>query len=286
MNINIQPNKHIALLLTPRSGSTVLRAWLASSLNYLNLSELFNVNVVPPKILIEGEDVFVSSTNQTPSTLNEQEHLLLARDNFQTLTKLTDINQFSVFGVYLNSYKHGFSAISDELLSRPDIQIIRVDRADVLYGILSVAAANISGQWHNISGKNETRSIHPIILDISWVEELLRDYIRTNEGIKLLFNPPIIYYEQFQKTPTALINLLNGVPKRIVSASFTKFEGNHKSFIKNLAEVEDFYEQFVNDHKEYFPQYFGKLPHVQIPACQGRQPRDLSRHDRLRAENC
>ena len=61
MNINIQPNKHIALLLTPRSGSTVLRAWLASSLNYLNLSELFNVNVVPPKILIEGEDVFVKT---------------------------------------------------------------------------------------------------------------------------------------------------------------------------------------------------------------------------------
>jgi hypothetical protein len=70
--------------------------------------------------------------------------------------------------------------------------------------------------------------------------------------------------------------LFTGIPKQLVSFPVNKFSGNYKDLVTNIDEIEEFYEDFVNEHKEYFPQYFGKLPHIEIPKSQGSRPYNLS----------
>ena len=105
----------------------------------------------------------------------------------------------------------------------------------------------------------------------------IRMYLENDKDIDKYFSDiPTIYYEQFQNNVNNLRNLFEGIPKKIVSNPYTKLGINYKEYVENIDEIEDYYEQFVNDNKEYFPQYFGKLPHITIPSSQGRQPRDLS----------
>ncbi len=291
MAIPIQPNKHIALLFEARSGSTVLRHFLATVLNYGNLNEYFNHRVGTDTLRIEGTDTYFTPGTGTRTNLTDSELAARSKGHLEILNQLTAINRYMVFCVMENSYREAYPTLTNELSKRSDIQPIRLVRADYLYSIISIMVSRNTGQWHNSMVNSslavKKREVKPFSVNIHLIEKMMLDYVISVDELNENFeNAPIIYYEQFQTSPASMMNLFSGIPKKLVSVDLTKFSGNHKDLVENLDEVEDFYEQFVNDHKEYFPQYFGKLPHVQIPACQGRQPRDLSRHDQLRAENC
>jgi hypothetical protein len=211
-----------------------------------------------------------------PTELASIDRYARSLGNLEVLNTLHEKDIHAVFSVLLRSFSDEFPQLVTKLASNPDIQFIRLERADVLYSIISVMLAIKSEIWHNSSASYLERPHTSEDLSLPALNSMLIDYINGYRDIENNFSAPIIYYEQFQHRVTNILNLVDGVPKVIHPARVNKFSGNHKELVINLEEVEDFYEQFVNEHKEYFPQYFGKLPHIQIPACQGRQPRDLS----------
>ena len=277
--ITLQPNKHIGLLFQPRSGSHLLRGYLAELANLADLGEIFNHD--------GGTQKRFQITNSTATTVTLHDTMdsskLPTIDRFNrslghidVLNTLHEKDIHAVFTVLLRSFSAEFPQLVTKLSSNPNIQFIRLERADVLYSIISVILAIRSEIWHNPSASNLERPQTSFKVSLSVLTRMLTEYIDGYRDIENNFSAPIIYYEQFQHRVANILNLVDGVPKVIYSVRVNKISGNYKESIENLSEVEDLYEQFVNDHKEYFPQYFGKVPHVQIPACQGRQPRDLS----------
>lgn len=275
--IYIQPNKHLGLVFRPRSGSHILRHYLSDLAERINIGEWVNHRVESYDVRIRSGEVLVAPRGK-PTTLQDQQLLQRSLSNIELLDQLSELNVYTVFGVLTQSYMYKYPHLSTRLASRPDIQLIRVERADVLYSLISTEVAKASSMWHNMNETGSTllrRSVDNF--KMNGLERALQMYIQEQDEIMKSFgNLQTIYYEQFQHTPAALRHLFSGIPQRIVSFPFNKFVGNHKGLISNLEEVEDCYEQFVNDHKEYFPQYFGKLPEITIPVCQGRQPRNLS----------
>jgi hypothetical protein len=234
-------------------------------------------------IQIEHDPKYIVETNK---------RVLQVQENIDLLTKVTDTGHTGVFGVTLEYYLDIIEEVAPLLLQSDNIQFIKLERADVLFSILSLNIATNTGNFHNTvvpNTRTHSRTApEPINISIERFTNVLDRYIRRQQVItEYVGDVPTIYYEQFQSNVSNLRNMFNGIPHRIISSPYLKVGLNYKSFIKNLLEVEDCYEQFVNEHKEYFPQYFGKLPHVQIPACQGKQPIALSElYDQLRAETC
>jgi hypothetical protein len=277
--ITIQPNKHIGLLFQPRSGSHVLRGYLSDLANLADLGELFNhTGSKQSRFRVANSTASTATLHSTmdPTELASIDRYARSLGNLEVLNTLHEKDIHAVFSVLLRSFSDEFPQLVTKLASNPDIQFIRLERADVLYSIISVMLAIKSEIWHNSSASYLERPHTSEDLSLPALNSMLIDYINGYRDIENNFSAPIIYYEQFQHRVTNILNLVDGVPKVIHPARVNKISGNYKESIENLSEVEDFYEQFVNDHKEYFPQYFGKLPHIQIPACQGRQPRDLS----------
>ena len=280
MSIKIEPNKHIALLLEARSGSSLLRQYLSEITGYYDLSELFNHRVKRVDISVDNE-VHITYPPDGGSTLETEVEVCNRSKNYlDQLDQLTILNKYSVFGVVINSYQTSFPELTQLLSVRTDIQPIRIERADLLYSFLSIAVSRKSDVWHNRTYENGTiavnRDVAPITLPISWIEHMLNTYIcSVNEIRKNFRDVPLIYYEQFQRTPATLMHLFTGIPEKIINHELNKFVGNYKELITNLSEVEDYYEQYVHSHSEYFPQYFDNTLGITIPISQGRQPRNL-----------
>ena len=276
----IEENKHLGILFQPRSGSHVLRAFLAEQTSRANIGEFLNTRTVQIEFDIrdDGYTIIDKSNrgNQAPD-MSANERRMVLENNMLTLQKMSDIRLPSVFGMPIGSYQKFYPEFLRILASRQDIQLISLLRADVLYSLISIFICFKTQIWHNQSSKLFDRKSDSYHLPIGWVTYELDNYILALQDIKEnLDNTDVLYYEEFQFNVNILRNRFDGIPTRIASMPWSKFRGNHKDLITNLPEVEDFYEQFVNEHKEYFPQYFSKLPGVIIPACQGRQPRDLS----------
>lgn len=283
MSILIQPDKHIALIMQPRSGSHVLRHFLSEALGYDNALELFNDLLSVYYVEInDNSTTYHNGGNIMPSDLTEQGLIMRSNDHLMMLNRLATKKQFAVFGVCINSYWKHNNTLTNSISLHPNIQSIRLERADVLYSILSVVMSKVTGIWHNTSRENNInamsrKKIKPAVIDINYIEEELNEYLSVTDEIYKNFGElPIIYYEQFQNSLSSMKDLFDNIPRKLISIPFNKFVGNYKDLITNLDEVENLYEQFVNEHKDYFPQYFGKLPHIKIPLSQGRQPRDLS----------
>jgi hypothetical protein len=249
--------------------------------NLLNLNELFNPGVVHNRIDIDYATKTVSRlalpNHGSGTELTVAEVQKQADDNLLLLDQMYSINKPAVFGILPQSYYELSHKYMNKLSANPNIQFIHLCRADVLYSIISIFTCIKSAEWHNTTGKQKNRNINKYTVDIDRIKCGLDIYIKTQKEVKEHFGEVHkVYYEQFQFDTSGLRNLFTGLPKNVVSIPYSKFIGNHKDLVENIDEIEDLYEQFVNDNKEYFPQYFGKLPHIQIPACQGRQPRDLS----------
>jgi len=297
MNIStIDPNKHIGILFEPRSGSHVVRYFLSNITNRANLGETFNPlngNTVEKleftnKTFLKGNSKFVDTLVglrvEITDELIKNISLPEAITNLKTLKVEAELNNYTTFSIYPTGYAKFMPEFLNHLASADDIQCIRLERADVLTSILSSIMAIKNNNWHYAADNNimpieylSNLKLEKIKILIEPLEFRLNSYVEKCMCIDKYFpNVTTIYYEQFQNNVTNLRNMFNGIPKKIISIPYLKLGINYKEWIKNLDEVEDFYEHFVNEHKEYFPQYFGKLPHVKIPVSQGRQPRDLS----------
>ena len=280
--ITIEPNKHIAFIFQPRSGSTVLRDYLCKVLQYYNASELLNHNVNAVDIEIKNNEI-VKWNHPDPKIPPSKEMTvdeLTLRSYFylNKLTELTEIKKYCVFSVLPQSFEERGPDILTKLKERNDIQVIRQERADVLYSILSVFMSIDTYDFHNNDPTTiKKRELKRGKLNIDIILEYLNRYIEERKLIKEYFpDIPVVYYEQFQMSPFRMMDMFNGIPKKIISLSTSKFSENYKDkeIITNIDEIDDLYEEFVNDHIEYFPQYSGEHQ-ITIPAHQGRQPKIL-----------
>ncbi len=281
MNINL--NKHIAILFHPRSGSTVLRFYLSGALKYENIGEFFNSKLPSYLIKINGSSLSFTDRADKPF-VDDAEFVTEANGNLRILSELTEKKIFSVFGVNVLPTFESYPNLLSLLDSRDDIQFIRLERADVLYSMLSILVAHLTTVWHippNESLPSFEREITPFVIDLDWLHNHLMMFIKAKTVMnnQLADRVSTVYYEQFQNSPSNLTRIFTGIPRRLTSIPIP-FKGQYKSYIQNLDEVENLYEQFVNDHKEFFPQYFGGCPQVQLPLSQGKQPRDLSLIDK------
>lgn len=287
----IEPNKHIGLLFQPRSGSHVVRHYLSEITDRLDLGELFNpFSRIYRKTGDPQLSISTAKSVPLPSKDNtEEENILLdtlilehAATNASILNELSAVNKNAVFGINNLSYLHCASA-AVKIIKSTDTQFIRLERADVLSSIISLMVAKTSGRWHNpVLAPGEilpydieiTKSKRLVIPDMLF---LLQSYVDNLKSMQQHYGElPVMYYEEFQHNVSNLRNMFTGIPNRIVSIPFKRMGLNYKEVVANLDDMEDLYENFVNENKEFFPQYFNKLPHIIIPESNGRQPRDLS----------
>lgn len=290
----LDPHKNIAILFQARSGSHVLASYLSDVLKMQNSKELFNANLTIKLPGESGHDELIRMSGGNPNysvpghpgglpfLIDETDQYKIDRleDRYEYLRNATQSsNDRFVVNIYINSYIEFYPTFSQKLFKLPNTQFIQLERADVLYSIISAVVSSWTEQFHNVSDTVVTRA-RPMEggeITMHFLERNLKMYINKIDHIREFFGDvPTLYYEEFQFSPSNKLRKLFNLSPELMSMPYNKFTGNHKDIIRNIDEVEDFYEQFVNEHKEYFPQYFGKLPHVKIPDCQGRQPRDLS----------
>jgi len=284
VKIYLPNNKHIGVLLDPRSGSHALRDYVSTSLNILNLGEFLNPQVYQAQLKIDKnkKEVFRFRNDIDGKPRFEEFNRFLIdswiTERFDSLTDMSDINKFSIFSIFVKDSLSYYPDIVKKIKQRPDIFFIRLKRADVLYSIISIEMSKYTNIWHNInhdntfSRKNLKEKIEISLDDIN--THLVR-YVNAEVLIKNIFEEiPVIYYEQWQNNIRNLNNILN-LPNKLTSVHYQKFVGNYKNLVSNIIEIEDFYDEFVNDHPEHFPQYFGRLSEIKIPESQGRQPNQL-----------
>lgn len=282
-NIKILSNKHIGIIFKPRSGSHVLREFLSSVTNSINLGELFNPAQGTDIDFLENKNSFlVGNRKFIWSDLNNEIANLKNTDNddtenLKTLELEASLNNYFVFSINPIPYKIYRENLFKKLKKSENIQYIRLERLDVLSYILSIYFAQSSKIWHRTNPNENIYKPKTTKISLDWIIERLNINLETDKDINKYYpDLSTIYYEQFQNNIHNLRNLVDGVPKKIVSNPYIKIGIDYKEYVENINEIEDYYEQFVNDNKKYFPQYFGKLPHITIPSSQGRQPRDLS----------
>lgn len=279
--ITITPDKHLAIIFTPRSGSHVLQEYISTVTNMFNCGELFSPKMNIRLDISDGEEPRMVSADTKRPGMPYLEYDTREEIVAEMSVRQKAVDEVAATGrlVVVKMALHMCPNITEGLIATNKFQFINLDRADLLYSLISHVLSIEEVDYHNVSpgavAVAKKRKSHHMPLDD--LHRALTNYIMRQKYIKKYFpNIQTMYYEEFQDSASKLRNLITGIPKQIVSIPYNKFLGNHKDLITNLDEVEDFYEQFVNEHKEYFPQYFGKLPHVKIPASQGRQPRDLS----------
>lgn len=273
--ISIDPKKNIGIIFQARSGSSVLQYYLAQVLDAINLQEIFNCYI--PNDVVNAALSRVLNSSVCPAyDVNTTPDLL---ERLPIINRINQIGKSCVFKLYIESYFKTSPEFSD-LIKNKNTQFIILDRADFLYSFISLFISQEEDSFHTVGNRAKDRVPKHKKYEIN--KKILTDYLKLyivqRRHIDEYFpGIPTLYYEQFQMSPTKICSLFTGIPKRLISIPLSKFSGNHKDHIENLIELEDIYEQFVNEHSDYFPQYFGKLPRIVIPESQGRQPRDLSK---------
>ena len=285
--IPILRDKHTGIIFDPRSGSHVLREFFSAVNNTINVGELFN----PARFINESDIIHNEYIKSSMKGNRNFKHLGIINpdildldtceqddnENIETLKVEAEFSNYSVCSINSVPYYNRRENLFKKLVNSNVIQCIRLKRADLLSSILSIYFARTNKIWHKIDPNQIINAPETLKIPMDYIVERLKRNLENDKDIDKYFpDIPTIYYEQFQNNVHNLRNLFEGIPKKIVSNPFIKLGINYKNHVENIDEIEDYYEQFVNDNKEYFPQYFGKLPHVTIPASQGRQPRDLS----------
>ena len=281
--INIPKDKHLGIIIDPRSGSHAFRDYISSALSIPNLSEFLNPIVYQPCFFIDKNK---KTIHRLPNDKNGEQRFKIfnesvikqwADERLDELSNITDIDQYGVFSILIKDVLSYYPEIVEKIKQRPDIYFIRLKRADVLYAIISIELSRYTNIWHN-KNQNHTFSREnikdKIEIPLDTIIDHLTSLIDAEKIIEKIFKGiPVIYYEQWQNNIRNINKILN-LPNKIVSVNFHKFTGNYKNLISNIDEIEKYYEQFVNEHPQHFPQYFGKLPDIKIPDFQGRQPKN------------
>ena len=191
--VTIEPNKHIAFIIQPRSGSSVLRDYLCEILHYNNAGEILNHNVETIDIEIKNNKIVKwehADKGSRPAPDEPNDNLTQrSYDHLNTLTQLTEIKEFCIFTVLVRSFRDSGPAILQKLKERNDIQFIRQERADVLYSILSAFMSINSGEFHNTDPNIiKKRELKRGEIDINLVLRLLNLYVNELKLINISGN--------------------------------------------------------------------------------------------------
>jgi len=282
IKIELPKNKHIGLIFDPRSGSHAFRNYISSTLTISNLSEFLNPQVNPLHISVDKNkkviyQYFTNDVEKNPKyeLFNNTNINHWANEKFNLLDDMTHLDIFGIFGIMIRNTLSSYPEIIKKIKERSDIYFIRSKRADVLYSIISIEISKHTTIWHNTDDKNTFSRVNikdKFDIPVNTIKKHLEMYIKCENLIEEIFDEmPVIYYEQWQNNIRNLNKILT-LPNKLVSIGYQKFSGNYKNLISNIDDIENYYEKFVNEHPEYFPQYFGKLPEIKIPELQGRQP--------------
>lgn len=310
----IAPDKNIGIIFQARSGSTVLQYYLSVVTRRVNMGELFNlVHPIGPQASpaidpadFDNDDWKVHippketdrNDNNGKKLFESMEGMLKINKRIQIIQNLNKLNKQVIFKILLKSYlnmdisavKSRFNpplasdtfsdpTISERLKQETNTQFINLARADYFQALLSYFIAVRTDLWHLLSDRSASRPTldKKLVYPIRLFNAFLNDHIIETDHMKQYFpNIQTIYYEQFQYNIANLRNLFTGIPKQIISIPTVRFIGDHRDSFENIDEIEDIYKQFVNEHKEYFPQYFDKTLNAQISAFCGKQSTPLS----------
>ena len=251
-----------------------MRHYLSSLLDRINLGEWFNTNTSHVAVNIDGEHVQVRLGEEFTSDKETTEYISASLPGqIKILDRLSDINRLSVFGIHAGGYNRLYPEGLKIVQRQRNIQFIQLERADVLYSLFSRSIAMRTDVWHNGNLQLVSRDIKRFVYPMAELKETLLRYVIVRKYVLDCFGLlPTVYYEQFQFNTGNIRNMFDGIPNKLISIPINKFVGNHKDLIVNLDEVETYYEEFVNTNREFFPQYFGNVPGIIIPASQGYQP--------------
>jgi hypothetical protein len=284
MKIILPNNKHIGIIMEPRSGSHALREYVISALEIFNLGEFLNPYIHTARLVIDKNKRIVHRlSDKKDGTSNyditDKETLdQWIEQKFSELDDMTSINEFGMFSIIIRNLLVHYPEIVKRIQQRPDMYFIRLKRADVLYSIISLEICKHTNIWHNkdqVNTFSREQIKNKIEIPLNVINDHLEMYIKCEQLVEEIFGTvPEIYYEQWQNRLSNISKIIQ-LPNRIIPVGYQKFVGNYKNLISNIDEIEDHYERFVNENYTYFPQYFGKLPGITIPEFQGRQPRNL-----------
>jgi hypothetical protein len=260
MKINLPKNKHIAVILEPRSGSHAFRNYISSSLDILNLGEF--LNPINPQ-----QAVTIDKNKKTALTFKD----VFRRDSDfdfdnikinnwvdKSLTILNDVasvEHYAIFSLLIKNVLCCYPDVIRKIKNNPNIDFIRLKRIDVLYGIVSIEICKYTEIWHNIDQRDTFSRVNmknKLNIPIDEIKFHLEMYIKCENLIKEIFgNVPVIYYEQWQNNIRNLNKIIT-LPNKLISIELTKFAGDYRDLISNINEIEDYYREFVKEHSEYF----------------------------------
>lgn len=262
--IQIDRQKHLALLFRARSGSTVFRSFMSQVLNFKDCSEIFN-HGLPERLhlkITDDNDISIEKLDTVSIDIRlskeyQEKQFEISKQNLDVLSYMTDHGIQGIFGVYHQSYYNYNPELTQMILDRPDVQPLILLRADVLYGIISECVCRETDQYHNTSANSVTRSVNPFAIKLDDLKIHLEYYVNFYKDIQRA-NPdiPVVYYEQFRQTPVKLLNIFSGLPKKLCSVSTNKWEGDYRKHVTNMDQVENLYREFVLKHIDCFPQLF------------------------------
>jgi hypothetical protein len=264
MKINLPKDKHIAIILEPRSGSSVFRNYISSSLGHIDLKEMMNPLHPQTHMSIDKNTKTVSAFmnsyafDNIPIYNTEFDEIVLddwANKNLTMLNDMASIERFAIFSLMIKNILCDYPDIIKKIKNNANMHFIRLKRMDVLYGIISIEICGYTNIWHN---KNQEHTFSRVNiknkfnLPLDWIKFHLDMYIKCEGLIREIFgNVPVLYYEQWQNNIRNLNKIID-LPNKLVSVEYQKFVGNYKDLISNIDEIEDYYKEFVNNHSEYF----------------------------------
>lgn len=264
MKINLPKDKHIGILLEPRSGSHAFRNYVSSCLDYIDLVEMFNPIHRPMNLSIDKDKKILGCSlnslemaNSEPKFKENLDESYLSQWADKYLIALNDmasIDYYAIFSIVIRNELHQYPEIIKRIKNNPNIYFIRLNRIDMLYGTLSMAISKYTKIWHNVEQKHTFSRVNmeKINLPLDGIENNLKLYVKTEKVIREIFGEvPVIYYEHWQNNIRNLNKIVN-VPNKLVSLDYEKFAGNYKDLILNIDEIEDYYREFVNENSEYF----------------------------------
>ena len=262
MKITLPKDKHIGIIIEPRSGSHAFRNYISSSLKYIDLGEFINPLHRAPILIIDKnknsvQKVADPKAGMTPD--NWQFNETIANNwidkQLTILNDMANIDRFAIFSIVIKNALSYYPAVLEKIKNNPNIYFIRLKRIDILYSIISIEMCKHTNIWHNIDHQNKfSRELikHKFDIPLDVIKDHLEMYIKCERLVEEIFdNTPVIHYEQWQNNIRNLHKVLD-LPNKLVSVDYQKFTGNYKNLISNIVDIENYYKEFVMEHFEYF----------------------------------
>lgn len=273
LEFELPRDKHIGIILDPRSGSHAFRNYVSSSLDILNMGEFLNPIIHSVNLVIDKDkkSVYTITDQRYGRPLNKSFDKILINkwinEKVKILDDMSEINQFGIFSIVIKNTLSYFPDVVETIKKNPNIFFIRLKRKDILYSMISIELSNYTEIWHNIDHKNTFSRENikdKIYIPIDVINGHLEMYIKCECLIEEIFGEvPVVYYEYWKNNIRNLNKILN-LPNKLVSVDYQKFAGNYRNLISNITEIEDYYQEFVDKHSEYFQDHRYQTPLLEL----------------------